>query len=99
MEVRDLLNLLLLRVSAFDTVSRDCTHLFSQQPTSSLGFLWEIPLRHFVLTRLFFLCMFSRILQKPSKKGFWVFSTFEPNSRFLRFFVKLPRKKLHEQLN
>lgn len=28
MEVRDLLNLLLLRVSAFDTVSRDCTDLF-----------------------------------------------------------------------
>lgn len=28
MEVRDLLNLLLLSVSAFDTVSRDCTDLF-----------------------------------------------------------------------
>lgn len=28
MEVRDLLNLLLLRVSTFDTVSRDCTDLF-----------------------------------------------------------------------
>jgi len=38
MEVRDVLNLLLLRVAAFDTVSRDRTDLFSQQSTFSLRF-------------------------------------------------------------